>query len=207
MSVLAKLLGDRHGSTAAEFGMVTPLLIAFLIGTIDVGRFLWECNRAEKATQMGARFAVATNMVPTGLSNYSFAVSGNLVQGDPIPSSAFGGATCNSTAGTVTCTCNPGQTCPTLTPANAVAFTNIVNRMQLFNPSISAGNVTVAYEYSGLGFAGDPNGSDVAPLVTVKLRNLTFTPMLFRFFGSSSVALPDFSAALTLEDGIGNVSD
>lgn len=207
MSVLAKLLGDRHGSTAAEFGMVTPLLIAFLIGTIDVGRFLWECNRAEKATQMGARFAVATNMIPTGLSNYSFAVSGNLVQGDPIPSSAFGGATCSSTAGTVTCTCNPGQTCPTLTPANAAAFTNIVNRMQLFNPSISAGNVTVAYEYSGLGFAGDPNGSDVAPLVTVKLRNLTFTPMLFRFFGSSSVALPDFSAALTLEDGIGNVSD
>lgn len=207
MRALAKLFGDRHGSTAAEFGMVAPLLIAFLIGTIDMGRFLWECNRAEKATQMGARFAVATNMIPTGLSNYSFAVSGNLVQGDPIPSTAFGGATCSSTGGTVSCTCATGQTCPTLTPVDTAAFTNIVNRMQLFDPSIAAGNVTVGYEYSGLGFAGDPNGSDVAPLVTVKLRNLTFTPMLFRFFGASSVALPDFSAALTLEDGIGNVSD
>ncbi|WP_025559967.1 TadE/TadG family type IV pilus assembly protein [Sphingomonas sp. UNC305MFCol5.2] len=207
MSALAKLLGDRRGSTAAEFGMVAPLLIAFLIGTIDVGRFLWECNRAEKATQMGARFAVATNMVPTGLSTYSFAVSGSLVQGDPIPASAFGGATCSSTGGTVTCSCDSGQVCPTLTPVDTAAFTNIVNRMQLFYPAIAADNVTVAYKYSGLGFAGDPNGSDVAPLVTVKLQNITFTPMLFRFFGSSSVTLPNFNTALTLEDGIGNVSD
>ena len=40
-----------------------PLLILFLFGIIDAGRFLWEINRAEKATQVGARLAVVTDVV------------------------------------------------------------------------------------------------------------------------------------------------
>ena len=44
--------------------MVLPLLLLFIFGIIDVGRLMWTWNRAEKATQMGARFAVVTDMVP-----------------------------------------------------------------------------------------------------------------------------------------------
>jgi hypothetical protein len=206
MKIVTALRRCRAGSTAAEFGLVLPLLIAFLLGTIDIGRFMWTFNRAEKATQMGARYAVATDLVPSGLTNYSFVNGTTVTQGDPIPASAFTSISCTGTTTTVTCTCVPaGQTW--CSAGDAAAFNRIVARMNLFERRITANNVLIKYEYSGLGYAGDPNGTDVAPLVTVKLTGMTFTPLLFRFFGNSSVPLPGFSAALTLEDGSGSVSN
>lgn len=201
MTTIRALLRSTAGATAAEFGLLTPLLLTFLIGTIDIGRFLWTCNRAEKATQVGARFAVTNDVVAAGLSGYDFATLGGIPQGDPIPRSAFGGADCSSTAGVVTCTCKTGATCPPLGTANATAFTNIVAQMQRMYPGLTADNVKVSYEYSGLGYAGDPNGIQVSPLVTVTLTRATFTPMLFRFFGSATVTLPAYATSLTLEDG------
>lgn len=207
MRVWRSLWAARAGSTAAEFGLLLPLLTLFLLGTIDGARYLWACNRAEKATQMGARFAVVTNMVPGGLAGYDFAIPGDLTQGDPIPATKFGGATCQSSGGAVSCTCDTGKTCPPLGTADATAFASILTRMQLFYPAITAANLVVKYQYSGLGYAGDPNGSDVAPLVVIQLRNMTFTPNLFRFFGTSTLSLPSFSTALTLEDGNGTKSN
>lgn len=195
------MLRSTHGGTAAEFGLLTPLLLSFMIGTVDLGRFLWTCNRAEKATQMGVRYAVTNDIVPGGLATYDFAVAGGIPQGDPIPLSSFGGADCNSASGTVTCTCRTGATCPTLTPVNTAAFNAIVTQMQRFYASLTADNVTISYEYSGLGYAGDPNGIQVSPVVTVRLKQSTFTPMLFRFFGNATITLPAYAASLTLEDG------
>jgi len=207
MRLVLRLLRCNAGATAAEFGMVLPLLLMFLIGTIDVGRFLWTANRAEKATQMGVRYAVATDMIPAGLASYSFASTGGIPQGDPIPQSAFGGASCTSSGGTVTCTCDTGATCPPLGTPDSEEFGRIVQRMQNFYPAITANNVLVDYDYAGLGYAGDPNGSDVVPLVTIKLTGMTFTPLLFRFFGNATVNLPSFSSALTMEDGRGIVAE
>ena len=207
MTGLRALLRSTHGGTAAEFGLLTPLLLSFMIGTIDVGRFLWTCNRAEKATQIGARYAVTNDVVAGGLVSYDFAIAGGIPQGDPIPQSAFGGADCNSASGTVTCTCYTGATCPDLGTANATAFNNVVARMQQFYPGLTANNVVITYDNVGLGYAGDPNGSDVVPLVTVKVTGLTFAPMLFSFFQNATVSLPAFSSALTMEDGIGNSAE
>ena len=208
--MIRRLIRSDMGSTAAEFGMVLPLLIMFLLGSIDVGRFLWTCNRAEKAVQMGTRYAVATDMVPTGLANYNFATPGaadTVLQGNPVPASAFGSMSCQSPSGTVTCTCT-GTTCSKQDgTVKAAAFNNIVARMQAFYPGLAANNVVITYDNVGLGYSGDPNGSDVAPLVTVKLTGLTFAPMLFSFFQNATVSLPAFSSALTMEDGIGNSAE
>ena len=84
-----------------EFGLILPLLLLFLLGIIDAGRFLWEFNRAEKATQAGARFAVVSDPVAPGLITADYVGVGGLTQGDIIPASAFGKVTCTSTA----CTC------------------------------------------------------------------------------------------------------
>ena len=210
--IARRLFVDRSGSSAAEFALVLPLLIVFLLGTVDVARFLWECNRAEKATQMGARYAIVTNIVPAGLASYSFTVSDGLLQGEIVPQANFAGASCVSTAVTgndataVACTCIGGS-CPWLGTADVAAFNRIAARMRLVFPRLTAANIEVRYEYSGLGYAGDPNGADVAPLVVVRLRNVQFRPVLFSFFGTSSIALPAFSASLTLEDGAGNVAN
>jgi len=204
--MIRRLLRSDAGSTAGEFGMVLPLLIMFLLGTIDVGRFLWTCNRAEKAVQMGTRYAVATDIIPSGLASYNFATTGTgaILQGNPVPTATFGSESCGSSGGTVTCTCT-GTICASLaSTVNTTAFNNVVARMQKFYPSLTANNVVITYDNVGLGYSGDPNGSDVAPLVTVKLTGLTFAPMLFSFFKNTSVGLPAFSSALTMEDGIGN---
>jgi hypothetical protein len=86
-----------------------PLLLFFLFGIIDGARFLWETNRAEKATQMGARTLVVTNVISTGLANQSYLgdTSGGaaLTQGDLVSAAALGKIECTSTAGTVGCSC------------------------------------------------------------------------------------------------------
>ena len=202
----ARFLRCRRGAGAAEFAMVLPVLLFFLLGTIDVGRLMWTWNRAEKATQVGVRFAVVTDMVPSGLASYDFVNTGGLTQGDPVPETSFGGATCTSSGGSVSCSCHSGGTCPSLGTASTAAFTNILTRMQQLMPELTAANVVVDYGYSGLGFAGDPNGSDVAPLVTVSLRDVQFKPVLFTLFGAS-ISLPPSSASMTLEDGSGTTSN
>ena len=205
---------DTVGSSAAEFAMVLPLLIIFLIGIIDVGRLMWTWNEAEKATQMGVRFAIVTDPVPSGFAGYDFVGTSSLTQGDVIPTNTYGTMTCTSTAssgntpGTVSCSCTSG-TCPWGTAAasgSSSPFRLIYNRMKMFLPQLKDNNVRVLYKPSGLGFAGDPNGPDASPIVTVQLTGLSFTPALFQFF-RGSITLPDFSAALIMEDGQGTASN
>ena len=104
------MLLDRSGGGAAEFSLVLPFLILILFGMIDTGRYMWEYNKAEKATMMGARFAVVTNPVDSDLVTTNYVGTGGLTQGDPIPASSFGVVTCTSTS--CTCTTSP---CPGLT--------------------------------------------------------------------------------------------
>lgn len=201
MIIRSPFFRDERGASAAEFAMVLPLLLVFLLGIIDAGRYMWEHNRAEKATQMGARYAVVTEMVPAGLESYSFALSDGILAGNPVPIANFDRAVCD----TSTCTCTGGAACGSA-GYDAAAFDAIVARMSAMYPPITDTNVEVEYRNVGLGYAGDPNGPDVAPLVTVRLTGLVFQPITFVLFGGT-INMPDFRAALTLEDGSGTVSN
>lgn len=193
------MLRNTAGAMAAEFALILPILILFLLGIMDVGYYAWAINQGEKATQMGARWAVATDMIPSGLATYSFASQGGIPQGTVVPQSAFPGVTCTSTG----CTCN--GTCNFGTTANSAAFNSIVSRIQDFKSNVTPANVEVEYSWSGLGYAGDPNGPDVAPIITVRLVNLNHRPLYGILIGS--VGLPDFAYSLTAEDGEGTFSN
>lgn len=203
--VIRQLSSDRTAATAAEFAMVLPLLILFLFGTIDVGRLMWEWNRAEKATQMGVRYAVVTDFVPSDLATKDFTLSG-ATQGSPVNSSLFPGVSCTGTGSVANCSCKTGSCGAFGLNGNASAFNNIVTRMNQIYPRITAQNVVVDYDPAGLGFAGNPFGPDVAPIVTVRLQNMTFQPIVSQIFGAT-FNMGSFPSSLTVEDGVGNVSN
>lgn len=191
---------NSRAASAAEFAMVLPLLILFIFGIIDVGRLMWEWNLSEKATQMGVRYAAVTQMVPTGLEEYDFTTETGVIQGAPIDDSLFPGVSCTSAG----CTCK--GTCNFPMDADSTAFNNIVDRMNLMYGRISAENVVVDYDHSGLGFAGNPYGADVAPIITVRLQDMEYESLLGQFFGGT-IDMGGFASSLTMEDGVGDVSN
>lgn len=194
MKLVAHLVKDRCASVGAEFALITPMLILFLLGIVDVGRMMWTWNRAEKAAQMGVRFAAVTDMADTGLADHDYFDDG-VPRGNPIPDASFGAATCTSTG--CVCTTEP---CPGLGTTSTDAFDNTVARMQAIMPEIQPANVTIVYSNSGLGYAGDPYGPDVNPLITIRLSDMSFRPALGYVFGIT-IPLPSFASTLTMEDG------
>lgn len=178
----------RQGASAVEFALVLPLLLLFLFGIIDVGRYLWASNRAEKATQMAVRYAVVTTMVPSTLASRDFALNGGVNGGEPVPVGLFSYTECNNSS------CSNGSW-----GYDGAAFNNILNRVRWHYPSAAGSNLQIRYDNVGLGFAGDPNGPDVSPLVTVRLTGLQFRPVVTSLFGVT-FGLPDFQSSLTGED-------
>jgi hypothetical protein len=199
MRTITGLLRDTRGASAAEFTLVLPLLLLLIFGIIDAGRFLWELNRAEKATQAGVRAAVVTDIIPTGFIEYSYVgrtIGGvTLSQGDRIPAAAMGTLTCTRTA----CTC--AGACPPTGTINTTSFDRIITRMQQLYPQASATTVRVEYSGSGLGFAGDPNGMDVAPIVSIRLSGHQFRPITTLLF--ATINMPSIRSSLTAEDSVG----
>lgn len=201
---------DERGASAAEFAMVLPLILLFLFGIIDMGRYAWAINQAEKATHIGARWAVTTDIIPgagltNGLYSYDFTDKG-IDSGGVVGPTDFPGVFCQTNgAGALACTCSPSGTCSGF----SIAVTNIaarnawdalVGRMQEIHPAIGPRNVRIDYDNAGLGFAGDPNGPNVAPLVTVSLRDLRFQPIAFLLF-DGTLPMPAARYSLTMEDG------
>lgn len=203
--MMRRLFLDRTGAGAAEFALVLPLLLMFLLGIFDAGRYMWEVNKAEKATQAGARVAIVTDVLDSGLANRSYVgqtIGGvTLTQGDVIPAAALGELRCTDSG----CTCV--ATCPTVVAPGdySTRFNRVFRRMEFMKPGIAASNVTITYRGSGLGFAGDPNGMEIAPLVTVELTGLQFRPVFL--FNAVAIDLPEFRTTLTAEDSSGSLSN
>lgn len=202
---ICRFIKNDQAASAAEFALVLPLLLLFVFGIIDVGRFMWEWNLAEKATQMGVRYAVVTDFVATDLEEHDFTSDG-VAQGAPVNSTFFPGVTCTSDtvngAGIATAVSCPCENCSFGDAGEVGPFNNIVGQMSRFYSPIQADNVTVAYEPSNLGFAGNPYGADVAPIVTVRLDGLVFRPLLGQPF-NGTINMGSFESSLPMEDGVG----
>ena len=207
-NLLSAMLRDERGASAAEFGLVAPVFLMFLLGTIDVGRFMWAVNENEKAAQIGARWAVATDIICDGLTDYSFTEDEDpaVPQGTPVAIGDFPGVRFAGGTATV-CTCKEenGGTCDFPLTADTGSYNALVGRMQRIQPRLDVDDVSVDYDWSGLGYAGDPNGPDVAPTVTVRIANLRFRPLIF---GSLiPIGIPGAQYSLTMEDGSGAFSN
>lgn len=178
-----RLRRDERGTTMVEMAIVFPLLLVLTFAILEFGNLTYQWLVAEKATEMGVRFAVTATMVATGVPDCGVATA------------AAAGTPCRLVAGAIgwqrTCTSGAGG-------CDATAFGAIVQQMQLVYPRIAAGNVTVQYVGTGLGFVG--RGSPV-PNVTVSLTGLTFDFVVLNgLLGLGRITMPDFRATLTGED-------
>ena len=221
MRHLISLLRCRSGAAAGEFAMIVPLLMIVMLGIIDTGRYMWDVNRAEKATQAGARVAIVTDAVSPGLIDEDYAgknVGGTLIQpGGNIPLAALGTIKCTSTG----CVCETAPCPSSLGTLNSTIFNNVlVARMQLLMPTIKPENVVIRYSGSGLGTAGSIGSSsgggggggggpadsmEVSPLITVSLQDMTFTPAATLTL--LNVKLPTAETTLSAEDVSGSYSN
>lgn len=200
-----RLARAEGGASAAEFALVLPLLLFLLFGIIDAGRLLYTVNMSEKATQMGARYAIVTNVIPPRIIDATYAgqaacsersATGNVCQsGDFIDlPSAIGTLTCSRTS----CACAQGSTCPSGQDIPSASFDNLVTRMAAMRPGIAAANVEVEFSGSGIGYVSDPGRMQAIPLVTVRLKNTQFRPVAL--LGAVPFTLPAFATTLSAED-------
>lgn len=193
------LLRDRRGISSVEFALVCAVFFLFVFGIVDFARAMWEWNAATKATQVGVRYAVVNDMVSTSLANLKLVGVGGLQAGDSVPIGTAG------TTNVITCTKSGGAgTCAGAADPSAfddAAFTAIVTRMQSVYSDVTEDNVVVEYRHVGLGFVGNPLGSDIDPAVTVRLTGLVFNFATPGLSGIVSINMPDFAATLTGEDG------
>jgi hypothetical protein len=219
VSRLRRFLSDTTGATAAEFALILPVALLFLLGTIDIGRYFWAINEGEKAVQMGARYAVATKLVTPGLNEVSYidfaCPGGALKAGEPICREALGTVMCTGNGASVSCNCvddaiGGAGSCPDLGTPRVDEFNAIARRMQVVNERITPANLRVSYSGSGLGFAGDPatdsNGDpliEISPVTTVELTGVSFRSISLLGYG---ITLPNFRYSLTLEDGDGQIA-
>ena len=208
MSIVARFLRDERGAGAAEFALVLPAALLILFGVIDAGNYSWQLNEYEKATQMGTRYAVVTDVLSPALETESYVGytcdGATLGPGDRICADALGTIVCNRAG----CTCDAATgTCPsgTLSPGDTTRYDALVAHMRQFQPRIPDDAVSVEYSGSGLGYAGDPSKPEIAPLVTVRVNDINYAPITFGPLGLS-VPLPDFSYTLTMEDAEGSES-
>ena len=186
-----RLSADVRGLTSVEFALVAALFFTVMLGITDFARAMWQWNAAAKATQAGARFAAVTDVVALDVKNYRGLAFG-FRTGSEIPIGAPG--TSNVACDASGCAGDPGR-------MDAAAFAALVVRMRRVDDRIAAANVVVEYRHIGLGFVGNPLGPDLTPAVTVRLRARVFQFVTPGLAGIFSIAMPDFAATLTNEDG------
>ena len=191
MSFNWRFARDQDGSVLVETTVLIPILLVFVLGAVDFSLAFYQWSLATKAAQVGARIAVVSDPVASGLNNISTGVlSSTVAAGDPMP--AFQ-VTCDGAA--ASCTCTVG-TCPGMGTFSWAAMNNIVcgrdntsatecnystqcsatsyyfRGMCDIYPRITAANVIIRYTQTGLGFAGRSGGP--IPTIAVSLQNLPF---------------------------------
>lgn len=116
------LLGDDSGTSAVEFGMLTPVLLIIVMAMAELGNGMFHKMEVTSAARAGAQYAV--------LKGYSSSTIQSVVQG----STNLSGITATSSR---SCECSSGAT-PSGTAPNCTCASGTVQKFI---------TVTAAYSY------------------------------------------------------------
>jgi Flp pilus assembly protein TadG len=192
MMPLSRFLRDPTGSATVEFvAIALPFfLIVLFVMEVTLAFFWWKS--AEKATMLGARLAAVQDVAATGMP----------ARNEKRTDAAIFGKYCRDASNP--CAADPGDTWVCMadgSSCNVPAKANVVAKMQSILAVIEPENVAIAYEFTGLGYAGGP----MIPAVTVTLTGLQFQTGILSIIGGvlggpALTTLPDITATVTGED-------
>src|SRR5215467_2803997 len=108
-SFAAAFMRDQDGGPFVEVAVLIPILLVFLLGSVDFLNAFIQWNRATKAVEAGARIAAVSDPVASGLTGTTniatSAVSATVLVGDPMPDFQV---TCDGSLSTPACSCTRG---------------------------------------------------------------------------------------------------
>lgn len=90
--LLRAVAADQRGTTAIEFALVAPLLLAFLFGSLETGRYIWFAAALDHAVGKAARCAEVVGgacATPEGLAEAVKAGLSGLAVIAPVGTSAL----------------------------------------------------------------------------------------------------------------------
>lgn len=197
---------DTRGAALLEFSVFMVFFFSLLFGIIEFTLAFYQWQAATKAVQFGARLAAVSSPVASNLTMDSWDVAG-YDAGDPVALADGFSFQCTGTDNTSgTCTNSGtysaaamntlvfgrgnGTTCSG-TPPN-IGMCNIFNR-------ITPANVRITYEYTGLAYAGRPEGP--VPTIQVQIVDMPFDFMfLGPLVGIEQIDMPGLMSTVTGED-------
>ncbi|MFN4143532.1 TadE/TadG family type IV pilus assembly protein [Aestuariivirga sp.] len=220
------LRNDDSGATFVEFTVVFPLAMVIVLGCVDAALLMTRWASYGRATYAGARYAVVSSPVATGVNAPTQGTVGGTAcfkydTGEPTGNCTEKPATvCIASASSGSGTCCPlsasGPSCTANYQWNETAFAAILSRINSITPlgPLDRRQVQVIYQPLGLSYALRPVGSPMN--VTVQVRCVThqfyfLQPLLGWAFGSLppdcaginqpvGIALPTFTTTLPSED-------
>src|SRR5262249_29409710 len=148
-----------------------PVLWLVALGTVDFTSLLFDWSMANKATFTGARTAVVSDPVASGLRDVNYTNTQIAQLGNWCFDTGGNNINCPTPSAVCTPNSSSGGSCTGGYAFDDTAFGRIFGQMQTWFPRLQRQNVQILYNGNGLGFVGQPNGLPMN--VTVSIECMT----------------------------------
>jgi len=146
MRTIPQFIRGRRGTVALEFGLATPLLLALVLGTAEIGMVVYEAMQVQDAAEAGAIYASQKATDTAGISAAITSATGTPgISAAPAPAMFCG---CPTASGITAGDC--AVACPNGNPASRYVLVQtqlthvpVVQFPGLPNPLVFHGSATV----------------------------------------------------------------
>lgn len=187
MKFVKKTLGNNKGATLIEVSLLLPVILSVTFGICEFGYILFQNNSAQKATQVGARYAATRTAAISNLTDCFVSTAGYAAGTDCVDVTGYASYV---------------ETCPGNTDCVDSVIDAILARMQTVYPSMQKANLEITYSSTGLGFVGRQRP---VPAITVKVIDLDYDFIALRFLANLTTALKlDEAQTTVIAEDLGN---
>nr|WP_306264618.1 TadE/TadG family type IV pilus assembly protein [Pararhizobium sp. IMCC3301] len=183
-----KFWKQQHGSALTEGLLVFPIMVLAVSATVEFGFLLHQWNQGAKAMQLGVRQLIVSDPVTPDFDTvFAFDpdLTGNLITANAGISSSCGADT--------------GTACDATQMQHMLSGGGTWRGLQAYFPGLTAEEIRITYELSGLGYQGRPGG----PVVSVRMelaRDAINLPISSAMLNLLDISFPPFAVTATSED-------